>query len=576
MHVNRELYINGELMHIDESTAIGVDFEFLNIADPIKKNVKVSNAFSIPSTEHNLNALGFANDLASSSNIVYDTIDASYLIDGLPLFLNKRAYINNISSRIELMLVSKGDLFDELGTVKWNDFFPLFINYLTAKYGLPNIVNYEIGSFTSSYQAEYDANMQKHTQGSTGLIYHYCLSGLFDVMPSSYFPFHYNTAYLEEWHVNNEYPNTLNGGRWCFFVKDLIEFIEVTFACNFGTGASFAYNFWNDSKTKNILCNEANLIYSFKTQTTSIDNILYHSYFEYINTYFGELDVTLTREDKTIKDFILDFVKEYGIIIEPVDTLETREYRFYNYNDLYAYAPIIDLSLGFSEITGFKPFSPKYGQKTYIKYAEVPEGLSDYYGGKEIICNNKNIEATGEIGELKSFFPSSRGNALGYIDMSSSSAINNFVFFDKTDGISTTRITTSSKDFYMIAGVVLSYPEISSHFFITEIQKHSVNNEYTLLDIISAYPKYYKIKNWLTFDQVSKLKNFQLVYINQLGGCFIINKIKSMNLGKSKEPTELELTFVNFRTPYEGTPQSTYVDISSNHYIDESANFYSW
>lgn len=60
----RILRINGVIADIDESTAIGIDFQAYSVSEPAYQKCTVSNNFSIPKTNTNLKLINYTGALS--------------------------------------------------------------------------------------------------------------------------------------------------------------------------------------------------------------------------------------------------------------------------------------------------------------------------------------------------------------------------------------------------------------------------------------------------------------------------------------------------------------------------------
>lgn len=93
---NRDLFIAGHRIDLDENTAIGVTITPFDVTDPSKIVVKATNQFSIPATKNNLSLFGHPHDLQSSDDAVYNKMSVSYYVDGVEYFSGSQVIMQSI------------------------------------------------------------------------------------------------------------------------------------------------------------------------------------------------------------------------------------------------------------------------------------------------------------------------------------------------------------------------------------------------------------------------------------------------------------------------------------------------
>ena len=91
----RELYINGKLLELSDSTPIGISFSANNIGELQNRNSSFSNTIKVPITQNNKIALELSHLINSSTQIPYTKLSATYIENGVEIVSNGTAVISN-------------------------------------------------------------------------------------------------------------------------------------------------------------------------------------------------------------------------------------------------------------------------------------------------------------------------------------------------------------------------------------------------------------------------------------------------------------------------------------------------
>ena len=103
--MTQEIYFDGNLMDIDESTKIVLQIKS-NLFTEITKCVgNRTYTVQLPKTARNLHILEYANQPASTSTIPYRYIPARYVRNGIEIFTDAYAYIISCKEKIEVCIV---------------------------------------------------------------------------------------------------------------------------------------------------------------------------------------------------------------------------------------------------------------------------------------------------------------------------------------------------------------------------------------------------------------------------------------------------------------------------------------
>jgi hypothetical protein len=513
----RLLKFNGQDVEIDETTAIGIDYQGYDVQDPGKRKVAVSNTFTIPKTSRNLFLIGFAGNPQSLSIDIYELITVTYYNDNKILIRNGRARIVEVSDRISIFVFEKESFWELMTDYLWPNFLSDFMIWMKAEKSLPSITTPFVGTFQQFIDVYKDT--------TEGIYLPIFISNLANYSPDG-------LTYLEDtsnlWIKHNETGTTLTalGGHFCIYAKTIFEFIEYKYGVDFSvTSTAYDYNIFEDAI--------ASVLY-IPARNISITYTATGFYFtcDTVNQFLPETNSN-DKESKSLYDFTKSFFQTFNCLIDRIPTTDnTDKYIIRRFDDI-THGPIIDFS---GEQTGgyiFKPILDGYKQANYIKFGSVYEGGSVLLNSKKIVCLNKNIDAGGvdsELFTIDQFIPGSVVLGADVCpDLSKSDSFKTFIFF----------ISQGS------SGITIKIMENSDERTATAVldiaRTYDLTSEYNTLAAMAQYPKKYTIKKWLGLNQIDKLVFFARYWVKELNGYYFLNKVSGFNPDKSTEPTTIEL-----------------------------------
>lgn len=515
----RLLKFNGELVDIDDSTAIGIDFQAYNVSEPGSRKIAASNKFTIPRTANNMRIIGFAGNPQSSPTSVYSTMSCEYWNDNVCLIRSGKARVTEVADRITVFAFEKPNVFAQMQDVPWPTFQNNFITWLQAEKSLPSAASPFTGTFTDF--------LSPYLASSEGVILPFLIGNLalYDPAEGSAYIEDLGSLYLKYQTTVSGEPVRGAGGHFCVYCKIIFEYIEDTYGVDFSVLTGGSYNIFDDAVAKVMYTPLRNL---------SIEHTLTGFYFRYDNTgKFLPEDTTDDKAEKTLFDFTKAFFQMFNCLIDRVPSLDGTEKYIIRRMDDIIHAPVVDLSGKISGTPVFSPTLENYNQNNYIKFAGVYEGGNELTGSKKIVCRNLNLDigsTSDSLFDIEAFIPA--GIVAGgdtVLNMSASDSFSLFAFFVSSGNASTTVKS-------MQEGT-----EVTAPLILQIAQLYDLNNEYTTLESMVEYPVFYKLKRWLTLGEVNNLVFFARYYIRELNGYFFLNKISGYNPQKSTEPTQLEL-----------------------------------
>jgi hypothetical protein len=134
-----ELYINGQLCDLSNFTRIGLTKQANNIGELQDRQGNFTNTFKLPLTQNNIKIIGVSNDVQSNSSIPYETLNVTYIQDGIATVVNGRGVIERITNTIDISVTSGNtSLSDAIGDLIVGD---LFTDETPFTWNLTNVIN---------------------------------------------------------------------------------------------------------------------------------------------------------------------------------------------------------------------------------------------------------------------------------------------------------------------------------------------------------------------------------------------------------------------------------------------------
>ena len=534
----RLLRINDIDVDIDDQTAIGVDLQSYDIKQPGKRFINVTNTFTIPATSHNLGIFGNAQNGQSLSTKIYDQSICDYWVDNEQLIKSAKCRVDQIQDRISLFIFQKDDIWDELKGVLWPDFLRDFMQWQLIQKGLYSAIFPFTGTFPDF--------INEFANNTEGIILPMTWGNLFSQplldVPGQFIE-RLDAIYLYiKFTEGAPTPVTTesNGGHFSIFAKTIFEYIEWKYGVNFLTSGGVAVgNIWDDLIAQRVYIDAKEVSI---TVTGTFDN--YTIWFNPIVTnpvFLPHADIK-DKADKTLYDFVNSFMQEFNILKDDLEIDGESVIRLARFDDMETLAKVVDWSSKMSGKPIFKPFIEGYGQNNYIKFGTIYENGDSLLNSKNLDSSNLNLDLKKDLFEIDAHIPAINISGTdSYLDLSKKEAFKTFTFM-LSDGLTDNDITV----LYYSEGVVSS---ASATLKLPKAAVYSLDSEYTLLDEIITYPRFYEAEKWLTLSDIKDFEFFRQYFIRELNGSFFINKISGFNPQKSKEPTKIELIKVSDKTP---------------------------
>lgn len=111
-----QLYINNQLVDLNDDSPIALTFQINNLAEVKNQQGNTSNQFKLPLTQRNRQILGFPDEIAFTTTLPYDNYDAKIIQDGLEIVPYGLAVLNGVEQDTANITVLSGnvDFFDSL------------------------------------------------------------------------------------------------------------------------------------------------------------------------------------------------------------------------------------------------------------------------------------------------------------------------------------------------------------------------------------------------------------------------------------------------------------------------------
>lgn len=117
-----ELYINDSFIELSDESKIGLTFVSNEIGSIQNKRANFSNQFKVPKTGNNVSALGYPNQLNSTSTLPYSKLPCRIVQDGIEIITNGYAIINDAGEHISVTVYSgNADFFELIKGLKLSD-----------------------------------------------------------------------------------------------------------------------------------------------------------------------------------------------------------------------------------------------------------------------------------------------------------------------------------------------------------------------------------------------------------------------------------------------------------------------
>ena len=574
----RLLYINSKLVDIDETTSIGIDYQAYDMKDPGKRKTIISNTFSIPKTSKNLAIFGHPDNPQSTSNIVYNNITCDYWIDNNHIIISGSIRIESITDRINIYVTNKNAFWDDLKTFTWSQFLTEYLDWLENVKGVPVEQRgiRDLSTFLTPFATATEDIILPFFYGNI-------LNKTVDGYQESKTNIFLNQISIDlSENLTPNYNITL-GGHFCIYSKSIFEFLEYKYSINFCTKeVALNGNIWDDSIAPK-LYTPARKIYVHIYTDLSMQYITGYKLTDTViradsglNTYiYSPLGDVVDKDAKTMYDYVISFLMKFNAFMDEISLNNgTKAFRISRFDDIKSLAQVVDFSNKIQKIESYKPSITGYAQHNIIKIKSLYPEANDNFGSRDIVCRNKNLEATADLFTIDEYIANFKAITGAVIpDLSIQESFKTFQFFKSIGTTIDSIISTVKKrsvilnDYvYLTATASLNLP-IPAHY--------SLDNEYLFIEEIIQKPKVYTIKKYLSITDIMNLEFFSQYFIKELNGSFYINKITGFNPQKSTEPTTIEVVRISSKTP---TPIYTnigyFVDGVNNIFTDGTGGYF--
>ena len=517
----RILRINGVIADIDESTAIGIDFQAYSVSEPAYQKCTVSNNFSIPKTNTNLKLINYTGNPYVDSDFAYNENQIDYWVDNVQLIATGIFYISSIDTRINLIISQKNQIFTKIAedSYKWNQFLYDFCNY--------GIENFNLGSSSNPHvSTSFKSILEQLTvENNTPfrLLPYLGNLAIYDDDGSDA-----TSIYVENSsHLFLNYTDTGGneclGGHFSIRIKSVFEYLESIFGISFSTSYETSI-FYDDVASKMYVPARRVFLY-----VTKISDSEFHWWFGFSEDGdFLPSSDTEDAEDKTVFDLVKSFFQIFNVINNQTDSNVFCPKRF----DTIEYAEIIDFSKNIKEVSKFEPIIENYKQTNYIKWASVATGTDEFLNKKTITVSNKNIETGSTDDSLFEIDGFISNISDGLLNLTETESFSTFIFIIPTD-------TTKT---FEISAIDTSGNQLDATITCEYACMYDLSSEYNFLQKIVKTPKVYTIKKYVLLSEINNIdlmKRYRIIH-PEINGLFFISKISSFNPEKT-DATEITL-----------------------------------
>jgi hypothetical protein len=532
----RKVLLNGIELDIDEETIIGFDIQTYDVKEPAKPKVIISNNVSFPPTSTNLKAIGFTNNPQVDSEVAFNLMLLTYIEGNDIIVENAKVRITEVLDRIKLVIYQKNDAWDTFKLLKFPDIEAKLFAFLAVKYNYPTVLN-KAGSFATFLDFFINSNH--------GIIIPFYFSNLYNQETESG-----SGIYLEGLDFITLANGGMQGGHFSVYAKDFFQFLEDEYNIDFQTNELFDGNIFQDLFATKVFIPFQSL--------TIINNGGYYLNLNETETYTPLKDVTI-KADKSIYDFVIAFFQHFNVIIDNFWLNGSYVNRCYRFDDMLNYAPIKNWSGKLSGQSKYIPIVDGYAQKNYITFSKIYEGGDKYFNSRKILCANKNIDPEIELFSINAYVPNGVTSDAGkwIPDLSVSNAFTDFTFLIDSGQTQTVKVWFNTENI----DVTLKVPAL-----------YDLSSEYQLLESVMNKPRLYEAEKWLTLSDIRNIRFFCQYYIEELGGCFFLNKIKGYVAGSLKSSTKIELIKISNNTLLNIPDADNYIDGVGNDFTDGNNN----
>ena len=540
----RILRINGTIADIDDKTAIGIDLQNYDIKEPAKRRISVSNSFTIPITNKNLDLIGYIGRTQSRDTKIYDAYSVDYYVNNTQFIYSAKMRVQAVEDRIECFVYERPDIWDNLKLETWNDFSNNFLDFLSV----PKLGT-EFGGtwadFLTPYVSQFD---------TSGVHLPYMVTNTDEA----------GTEQEETISIINEFfsDDRASGGHFCVYLTKVFEYIETAYGVDFGTNDNFDGNIFKDAVFQEMYFNFRNLgtdkngagffFFSDAGNTTN-------------NTFCNSFEAEET-EDKNLYDFVLAVIQIFNIM---PTTQDGETFKLRRFDDIETAGGVEDFSGNIDGTPKFRPYIQEYAQNNQINFQSIEPGLNEFSNGRVLTSENKNLEEIKELFKINGYIPQFSnfgGKITEFVPYyPTKDSFKNFKFFVNGGFNASESINYYLKD-NLGGTITIEETAIITGYYYPAL--YDLNSEYTTLDSALDYPVLFELKKWMNAIDVLNFDFYKLYYIRELNGSFYVNKIKGFNPDKSKQATTLELFKISNALPHPTVQNEPWEDGVGNDWTD--------
>lgn len=502
----RQLFINGSLVDLDTTTAIGLNFQNGDISDPTQKLLSTTNSFSLPITSNNQKIFNFIKSPFSLTSLPYQKLTTDFFDGNIHLIKEGNSIINKIGERIEITCISSKTIIDTLkektlrdlmrenfddGGLSWNTLSDLVDDIATN-----NVLNLNLVYWALNEEGYNSFFLNQHLNGTIAL----------------------RPLQIIEWIEDfSGYSLILTGSVFDDVIFDdlNIPFYDlIPFKFYAGGLGTYKLYLFDDPLIS--------AIYG----TATIPNI------DKEFAYYGI---------KTVMDFLRTIAVMTGSIIEVNET--TKQIILTRTNDIFVSSATKNWTNKI--IKSEKKFSfGNFAINNIIKY-KLDEGINETAGRIEIISNNNNLAQLKEY-TIDCILPRSIYDPLygyHYLLGSTDKEQKNLTVKPLSEIIillDNTILPTALTFFadYEDSGGIIQQDNYSK--IVKTVVAYDFSARYSELEKVLQNTIVYDAEIYLNLLDIHNFSSSNLVNIENLGGTFYVNKITGFNFN-SKKGTKVEL-----------------------------------
>lgn len=524
--MDRVLYINSQIVDIDQQTAIGITLQSFDFGQPAKPKLTVSNSVSIPATQKNLEIFGFAGVPGYMGTEAYTKHAAAYFVDGVEFMRGATTRVDEVAGgRIQIGLTQRPDLWDALRGVPWSQLISGYYYWLEGQ-GLI----YTAGAPFVGFSGEDPEESM--------------LSFLLDLANTQGARLGYSLRNLSADTTVNEGEGKLvlawqnSDGTWrngCHLntpVLWLVNYLQTVTGWDLTAPVSDEVpSVWGDVVAQGLYLPVPEFVVrcNFDAKTWWIEIADSAT----VSSPFDD-----AKKDATAYDVLLGIMQLLNVVPEDKSTPTAKSMAFARFDSI---SETVDFSQNIEEVQSFTPYVAGLAQNNYIAFESVYDGGLARTGAKLVPSLNENLPFDKDALRIGARVPSVRLGSDGnyFLRMSEANDLSKLIYLS----LSTTGKTVRVALYEWIDGVRVERVPLAL-LYLRVWQVYSPENEYLLYADMLQRPEVWKVRKWMTPNDLNNFSFLKRYSIPRLGGSFYVNKIEGFNPA-SKDPCTVELIKIN-------------------------------